>query len=175
MNKTQRLTEVLQSEELNINDAMTIMDATLETLKSINCKSEDVNAEIDAAIAFENSKGQDPRSDFQRHHRRKQPPLRIDDNPGSSAAFDMHTFYRREFKAVLDTQISFFSEVYLNCCKTVQPIIECLRLNKDKPKLENFVALASFFPEEMRQDPETLMSEVAVFRSFVEAKLKDLH
>jgi len=117
----------------------------LETLKSINSKSEDVNAEIDAAIAVENSKGQDPINNFQRHHHRKQPPLRIDDNPGSSAAFDMHTFYRREFKAVLDTQISFFSEVYLYCCKTVQPIIECLRLNKDKPKLENFVALASFF------------------------------
>ena len=172
MNKTQRLTEVLQSEGLNINDAMTIMDATLETLKSINSKSEDVNAEIDAAIAFANSKGLDPISDFQRHHRRKRPPLRIDDNPGSSAAFDMHTFYRREFKAVLDTQISFLSEVYLNCCKTVQPITECLGLNKDKPKLENFQALASFFPEEIRPDPETLMSEVAVFRSFVEAKNK---
>ena len=156
---------MLQSEELNINDAMTIMDATLETLKSINSKSEDVNAVIDAAIAFANSKGLDPISDFQRHHRRKKPPLRIDDNPGSSAAFDMHTFYRREFKAVLDTQISF-------CCKTVQPIIECLGLSKDKPKLENFVALVSFFPEEMRPDPETLMSEVAVFRSFVEAKIK---
>ena len=59
MNKTQRLTEVLQSEELNINDAMTIMDATLETLKSINCKSEDVNAVIDAAISFANRKGLD--------------------------------------------------------------------------------------------------------------------
>ena len=34
MKKTQRLTEVLQLEELNINDATTIMDATLETLKS---------------------------------------------------------------------------------------------------------------------------------------------
>ena len=150
MNKTQRLTEVLQSEELNINDAMTIMDATLETLKSINSKSEDVNAVIDAAISFANSKGLDPISDFQRHHRRKQPPLRIDDNPGSLAAFDMHTFYPRKFKTVLDTQISFLSEVYLNCCETVQPIIECLGLNKAKPKLENFVALASFFPEEMR-------------------------
>ena len=84
----------------------------------------------------------------------------------------MHTFYRREFKAVLDAQISFLLEVYLNCCKTVQPIIECLGLNKDKPKLEKSVALASFFPEEMRPDPETLMSEVAVFRFFVEAKNK---
>jgi len=33
MNKTQRLTEGLQSEELNINDTMTILDATLEALK----------------------------------------------------------------------------------------------------------------------------------------------
>ena len=137
---------MLQLEELNINDATTIMDATLETLKSVNSKSEDLNAEIDAAIALANSKGLDPISDFQRR-RRKQPPLRIDDNPGSSAAFDVHIFYRREFMAVLDTQISFLSEVYLKCCKTVQPIIECLGLNKDKPKLENFVALASFFPD----------------------------
>ena len=142
------------------------MDAKLETLKSINSKSEDVNAEIDAAIAFANRKGLDLISDFQRHHRHKQPPLRIDDNPGSSAAFGMHTFYRREFKAILDTQISFLSEVYLNCCKTVQPIIECLGLNKDKPKLENFVALARFFPEEMRPHPETLAAFFEFFERF---------
>ena len=92
---------------------MTIFNAALETLKSINSKSEDVNAEIDSAIVFVNSKGLDPISDFQRHRRRKQLPLRIDDNPESSAAFDMHTFYRRELKAVLVTQIFFFSEVYL--------------------------------------------------------------
>ena len=51
---------MLQSEELNINDAMTIMDATLKKMKSNNSKSEDFNAEIDAAIAFTNSKGLDP-------------------------------------------------------------------------------------------------------------------
>ena len=38
MNKTQKLTEGLQLEELNINDAVTIMDATMETLKNINSK-----------------------------------------------------------------------------------------------------------------------------------------
>ena len=97
--------------------AMTILLPCLESLTVFRGSSR-------IAIAFANSKGLDPINDFKRHHRRKQPPLRIDDNPGSSAAFDLHTFYRREFKAVLDTQISFFSEVYLNCCKTVQPIIE---------------------------------------------------
>ena len=127
------------------------MGCNIGGIESINCKSEDVNAEIDAAIAFANSKGLDPISDFQRHPRRKQPLLRIDDNPGSLAAFDMHIFYRKEFKAVLDTQISFSSEVYLNCCKTVQPITECLGPNKDKPKLENFVALASFFQRKCDQ------------------------
>ena len=59
MNKTQRLTEMLQSEELHINDAMTIMDATLKTLKSINSRSKDFNAEIDAANALANSNGLD--------------------------------------------------------------------------------------------------------------------
>ncbi len=172
MNKTQRLAEVLQSEDLNISDAMTIMDATLEALNSINCKSDEINAEIDAAIAFASSKGLDPTSDFQRHHCRRRPPLRIDENPGSSVAFDLHTFYRREFKAVLDTQISFLSEVHMTCCKTVTPIIDCLSPYAKNPNPENFVALASFFPEVARPDPETLMSEVAVFRSFAGTKSK---
>jgi hypothetical protein len=42
-----------------------------------------MNAEIQAAVVFAERLGVDVQSDFQRHHRHRKPPGRIDENPST--------------------------------------------------------------------------------------------
>ena len=174
MTKTQRLAECLQSEELNVVDALAIMSGTVESLKQLNSNTEGLNGEIESAVKFATNRGLDPTSDFQRYHRRRRPPARLDDNAETSASLDLLTFYRKEFKAVLDTQISFLSDVQSNCTATIKPLVDCLSFEAaESPTAEDFHALASFFPESLRPDPMTLMGEIDVFKAFAKTSHTD--
>ena len=85
-----------------------------------------MNAEIKAAASFAEKLGTDVDSDFRRHHRQRRAPKRIDDNPDTTANLDMESFYRKEFKAVLDTQISTFTDVLENCVATIKPLFQAI-------------------------------------------------
>ena len=47
----------------------------------------------------------------------------------------MESFYRKEFKAVLDTQIKTFADVHNNCKGTIKPLIDALHPGKEIPSL----------------------------------------
>ena len=98
MLKTKQMTEALQAEELNIVDAMTIIKATVDSLRRINEDSHAIDAKIHAGIAYARKLGGDPEAEFNRKHRVRRPPSRIDDNPDSQVTLTMMQFYRREFK-----------------------------------------------------------------------------
>jgi hypothetical protein len=95
MSKTKQMTEALQAEELNIVDAMTIIRATVEILKGINDDSHAMDDEIHAGIAYAGKLGGDPETEFNRKHRVRRRPRRIEDNPDSQATLTMMEFYRR--------------------------------------------------------------------------------
>ena len=66
-----------------------------------------MNAEIQAAVVFAERLGVDVQSDFQRHHRHRKPPGRIN----SAVSLNLESFF---FKAALDTQISTYKELNNN-------------------------------------------------------------
>ena len=71
----------LQSPELNIIDAMTIIQSTVELLKKIRDDHDTVNQEINAGITFLWKVGNnDPEEEFQRKHRMRKAPIRFDPN-----------------------------------------------------------------------------------------------
>ena len=117
--------EILQCEDLNVIDAMKTMEATVCSLQEVNNDVGGMNAEIEAAASFVKSRSLDPHNDLARYDRFRRPPTRIDGNPESQTKFDMASFYRKEFKAVLDTQISFLTAVISNCRLTIKPLLEC--------------------------------------------------
>ena len=166
MYKTKRMTEVLQSEDLNVIDAITILELTVKSLTNVNNDIDAMNAEIQAAVSFAQKVGIDAANDFRRHHRQRRPPRRIDDNPNTTACLNMESFYRKEFKSVLDTQISTFTEVFENCAATIKPLLSALQVEADKEatSIQTFEALAKFHPEKDRPDPDALMSEVETFK-----------
>jgi len=70
----------------------------------------------------------DPISDFEKHHRKRIKPRRIDSNSSSQVNFSLESFYRKEFIEVLDTLITLMSS-NLKCCLTsVQPLYNILSI-----------------------------------------------
>ena len=81
MYKTKRMTLALQSEDLNVIDAITIIESTV---KSFNDNYR-MNKENKVADLFAEKRGTDVESDFRRYHHQSKPPRRIEDNPNATA------------------------------------------------------------------------------------------
>ena len=131
MNKTKRMTEALQTESLNVIDTISLMESTTDILQAIKGDKDGMDAEIEAAIAFAKRLNFDAVADFERHHRHRQPPQRIDSNPQTAVSLNMKSFYWKEFTQVLDTQISMLRDVLLNCKEIVTPLMELLHPAKE--------------------------------------------
>ena len=110
MSKTKILKKQVQAIDLNIVDALEALDATVNTLKYLRVNEDDINRQIDAAIAFSVQRGIDAQSEFAKSHRRRVAPQRIDDAPETAIHLDFTAFYRKEFLQVLDAQISLLDE-----------------------------------------------------------------
>ena len=96
------------------------------------------------AAAFAKKLGTDASSDFQRHHRQRKPSSRIDKNPSTPVTLNLESYYRKEFKAVLDTQISTFKDVLENCVTTIKPLVYALQQKKIfTPDLRSFSEVPS--------------------------------
>jgi hypothetical protein len=166
--KTKQMTEALQEEELNILDAMTIIMATIDSLKRINEESHAMDDEIHAGIAYAGKLGGDPErpeAEFNRKHRVRRPPRRIDDNPDSQATLTMMQFYRREFKSVLETQIVQLGENLIQCFEAVKPLATVLQPPLKHPDFKDVQELVSLFPSNIPVDPFVLYAEFGNFVS----------
>jgi hypothetical protein len=95
MSKTKILTKQVQAIELNIVDALEALDATINTLKYLREKEENINLQIEAAVAFSAQHGVNAESEFAKHHRKRVAPRRIDDTPENAVNFGLQTFYRK--------------------------------------------------------------------------------
>ena len=87
----QQMTETLQLLELNIIDAMAIIQSTVELLKKRDYH-DTMNQEIN------------PR-EFQRKRRMRKTPVRFDPNQETTAKVTLHQFYRGEFIKLLNMLI----------------------------------------------------------------------
>ncbi len=74
MSKTKILTKQVQTVELNVVDALEALDATINTLKYLREKAEDINLQIEAAVVFSAQHGVNAESEFAKHHRKRVAP-----------------------------------------------------------------------------------------------------
>lgn len=102
---------------------------------------------IQSSINYARQLGINPESDFNKIHRRRLLPKKLDSNPSSQAIFDLKTFYRSEFKKVLDTLTTLTSEHLKKCIATVEPLFNLLRvpLSTDH-STEDFEKIIKIFP-----------------------------
>ena len=83
-------------------DALEALDASISTLKYLREKEEDINLQIEAAVAFSGQHGVVAESEFATRHRHRVAPRRMDDTPENAVQFGFQAFYRKEFLQVLD-------------------------------------------------------------------------
>ena len=174
MMKTKQMTEALQAENLNIVDAMTIVKATVESLKRISNDSHAMDNEIQAGILYAEKLGGNPKAEFRRKHRMRRRPRRFDDNPDTQAELTMLPFYRKEFKMVLDTQISQFGDNLSQCLEAVKPLATVLQPPLKLPEFSDVNELVQLFPPSVQVDPHALQAEFENFVSHVHLAKKKL-
>ena len=165
MTNTKQMTEALQAEDLNIVDAMTIIRSTVCGLQRINGDSLAMDDLIEAGIQFTDKLGGNAHAEFNRKHRARRRPARIDDHPEAEAELGIVQFYRREFKEVLDTMITQFGDNLAVCLQAVRPLAKVLQPPLQEANLDDISELVQLFPPDTTIDPFALESEFSNFLS----------
>ena len=171
--KTKQMTELLQAEDLNIIDAIVIIKSTIEGLCRINKDEDGMNAEIQAGIQFTSRVGGNANEEFKRKHRLRRKPRWLDESHESEHSFDICTFYRKEFKAVLDLQIVEFGENLSLCLQVVKPLAAVLQPPLKSPSLEDVHQLVKLFADKMSMDSFAFISEMENFLRYSEMTRKN--
>ena len=162
--KMKVLTECLESEELNAIDAVGLIQSTVKSLESVNADENAMNMLIQGARSFSITCGLDPETEFDCHHRPRNPSRRINDGC-SAAVLTFETFYRRQFKLVLDTLIMRLKSNVQACMECIKPlyVIFQLPLAKSNLSMENLQSLVDMFPPSSRKpDVDALQAELEI-------------
>lgn len=89
------LTETLETKDLNIIDALILIDTSIKSLTETRNNSTLINELIASAKSFCLKLDIDFERDFNQHHRKRLKPKKIDLNPQSNVDFTYEDFYRK--------------------------------------------------------------------------------
>jgi hypothetical protein len=97
---------------------------------------ENINLQIDAAVAFSAQDGVNAESEFAaKHHRKRMAPRRIEDTPENAVHFGLQRFYRKEFLQVYDAQMLLLEGNLKVAFKIIEPAVSLLKPPYTKVKL----------------------------------------
>ena len=175
MVKTKILTKQLQTVDINIVDTLEAVKATIATLRHLGNDEDNLNKQIDAAIIFGGRLGIDAVEEYQRHHRPRRQPRRIDEQPETVARLDLNEYYRKEFIQILDYQINALSDNVKVALDIIAPCISLLLPPyKEDPKRENMVSLTKLFPLSLQSDVDAVNVELTMFRQHCYDNMPDI-
>ena len=157
--KTKSLVEQLQAVELNILDATGLVEGTLSIMENIRTDDKMMDDQIESSLIFARSLGIDPGNYYNRHHRPRRAPRRIDEQAGTAAVFSLQQFYRKQFREVLDSLTSRMGEHLAQCRKNRLPLLKCLKPPIDGSCIRSAVSL---FPPSHAPDTLALEAELEV-------------
>lgn len=83
---------------------------------------------IESSVNYAHHLGINPESNFNKIHRRRLLTKKLDFNSSTQAIFDLKTFYRSEFKKVLDALTILISEHLKKCMATIELLFNLLRV-----------------------------------------------
>ena len=159
MKITKILTMEMQKIELNILDALTLIEQAVTSLERIRASESDMNSQIDASVQFAKTHGLDPQVEFSQKRQRK-PSRRIDANPSTSAAIQFHPYYRECMIELLDSLIREYKDDIKDCLEKVKPLAEALVLpnhHLKKLTVEEAEAISEIFPPSVAVNPVCLV------------------
>ncbi|GBN58941.1 hypothetical protein AVEN_160427-1 [Araneus ventricosus] len=151
---------VLEREELNIIDAMELIHGTIKSFQEMNNDTE-INALVKRAICFAKKLHISHEDDYLKTHRLRHAPKKYDNNPEITCNVDLMTYYRKEFKAVLDVFASCVNDDLKNTLSVLEPYqkIFTLPANRNDCLIESVKSIESH-PEIFSEELECLHSEL---------------
>ena len=103
--------------ELNILDALTLIDGTFTSLERIRSSEVEMNDQIQSSAEFAKSFGLNPEKNFV-EKRSRRVSSRIDDQPETAATIQFQAYYRKGMCEVLDSLIREYRENMEHCLET---------------------------------------------------------
>ena len=165
MYKMKALTQSLECVDLNVIDAITLITGTAKSIALINSNTSAMNDLIEAAKLGSSHLDIDFENDFNRHHRRRLAPRRIDETADQEVQFTIDSFYRREFKAVLDTLVNFLNSNAKACMESLKPLFAIFKIpvSRDVLTIDNLKCAVEMFPSnDSRPDIYALQAEMEI-------------
>ena len=162
--------------DLNIIEALEALRPVISTLKHMRGDHESIANEIKAAIIFGNRHGIDGEAEFNRHHRQRAMPRRIDDRPESTVELNFATFYCKEFFQVLDVQTVALEDNLKVAFEIIKPAVSILMppYSNDEANQQMINALAQLFPAISKPDEESLMLQLGILKRHFMENRKDI-
>ncbi|CAM1298252.1 Uncharacterised protein g2079 [Pycnogonum litorale] len=166
MVKTKILTQEIQSIKINILDTLEAAQATIATLKHMRNDSDALDKEIEAAVVFSEKFGIDVQAEFQKHHRPRRPPIRVDERAENTAMLNVNEFYRKEFIQILDTQLSSLTDNLRVPLEILLPLATLLQppFNQNVDQSDCQLVI-NMLPVGLQSDASALEAEITVFRN----------
>ena len=164
MFKMKMMIDLLQTEELDVSGALLAMQETKDSLQRIRRTENAIDDEVQAACLFARQFNVDAEAEFQRIHRTRVPPRRLDPNPETQTNMSMATFYRKEVFLFLDTMVEVLSAKINGLEDSFRPFIDVLDPNLI-PTIDKVVKLANQFPSDI-PDPEAFLAELEIFNGY---------
>lgn len=148
--KSKILTKLLESTDLNVVDVITCIKSTIISLGLIRNSATEIDDLIESAKIFARKLNIDCENDFNKHHRRRVAPKRLDENQHIQVVHNLNSFYRQEFLLILDTLSNLLSSNVQSCINSLKPCFQIFAfpLNRQNLKNENIVALLEMFPDQ---------------------------
>ena len=104
-----------------------------------------MNNLVDASLLFSSKFEIDGAMEYRKFHRTRKMPRRFDDNQDTTAAVGMHSFYRKEFTAVLDILLAQIrlDRQYQGCLQAITGCFMPYANSDGKPSERSLQALPS--------------------------------
>ena len=109
-------------------------------------------------------------SEYQRYHRTRRLPRRLDERQNTTAEMEMHKFYRKEFALVLDTLLLQIREKTENIKSALKPLPDGL-CPTQLPTFEQLEKLCQIYPNDFPQ-PLLLLAESEMFIPYLHEHAK---
>lgn len=143
--KTKILTMHLQKEDLNILDALRLIESTVKKFKEIRADEKAMDDEIKGATDYASQLGVNPFLEFEARHRIRLLPRKIDEHPETTAKIGFYQYYRKEMGLVLDCLIFEYEENLKLCLEKIKPLAETLQPPLKEPNANIVKQLCSLF------------------------------
>ena len=159
---TKSLVVQLQSVELNILDATGLVYGTLSILQKLHDDDKMIDDQIEASVVFARNIEIDAEADFNRHHRPRKAPIRVDEQAETATVFSLRAYYR-------NVLLSRMKEHLVQCQKSLLSLLKCLKPPIDGPEIHSAVPL---FPPSQLPDPLAIEAELQVLAELLPSDIE---